>query len=387
MLRAYYLDTGHRADTRALTADMRSGMRGGRDHGGAAMMMRNPAEELLGKQLGDWSVTRRILPGPNSTGSTFSVGYIVEHTESKRDGFLKALDILGAMRRTSMDLRALLNAHAYEQNLLERCVGAKHIAVAIDHGEYRDPSRPELPVPYLVFDLAIGDIRSERLAKAFDAALKLRCLHNIASGIQQLHARKISHQDIKPSNVLVFRDNVARLGDLGRAIDGLNGSMFDQSAFAGDKNHAPPEVLYRAPHSGSWEDLRFTADLYQLGSLVVYVFTDLYANTMLLDHLAPHHYPFAWGDSYDALHPFLEAAFYRSLDTLEAALSRHFESRGPITRLRRVVEYLCHPTPTQRGHPANHRGNRDRYGLERFVSEFDLLATAAEHKLLSHLKP
>ena len=58
---------------------------------------------------------------------------------------------------------------------------------------------------YIVFELASGDIRAEieRLPN-FDLAWCLRSLHNATVGVQQLHSKDIAHQDIKPSNVLVF---------------------------------------------------------------------------------------------------------------------------------------------------------------------------------------
>lgn len=348
----------------------------------------NPANSLAGVVLDStWEVLTPITPLGHSTGSTFSIGYQVRNARTKEIAFLKALDLIGAMAKTSMDLRDLLNAHAYEQAVLERCFGARNVAVAIDHGEYRDPAAPHLPVPYLVFDLAQGDIRSQRVSTAFDVAFKLRCLHHVTAGMQQLHARRISHQDLKPSNVLVFGDQVSRIGDLGRAIDGLNGSIYDDYRFAGDHQYAPPEILYHAPLSPEWADKRLSADLYQLGSLIFYLFTDTQANAHLLLHLAPAHLPASWGDSYANLLPHLIAGFGRSMDGFAEALERELAGYPRAqARIRRIVECLCHPDPLLRGHPANRRGHHNPYGLERFVSEMDLLATAAEYKLLDSFK-
>lgn len=348
----------------------------------------NPADSLSGVLLDStWEVLGRLSPSPHSTGSTFSIGYQVRNAKSGDIAFLKALDLLGAMAKTSMALRDLLNAHAYEREVLERCFGARNVAVAIDHGEYRDPAAPHLPVPYLVFNMAEGDIRSRRVSTAYDVAFKLRCLHHVTVGMQQLHARRISHQDLKPSNVLVYADKVSRIGDLGRAIDGINGSIYDSFRFAGDRQYAPPEIMYHATMSPNWADQRLSADLYQLGSLIFYLFTDTQANAHLLLHLAPPHLPASWGDRYEDLLPHLVAGFGRSMEGFASALKRELDGYSTAQyRIRRIVEYLCHPDPLQRGHPVNRRGHQNPYGLERFVSEMDLLATAAEHKLLRGLR-
>ena len=46
-------------------------------------------------------------------------------------------------------------------------------------------------------------------------------------------------------------------------------------------------------------------------------------------------------------------------------------------RLTAVVRYLCEPDPYLRGHPIERRNSGNPYGLQRTVSELDLLAVRA----------
>src|SRR5690606_38946951 len=74
-------------------------------------------------------------------------------------------------------------------------------------------------VYYLIFELADGDVREHiNFSDSIDIAWKLRSLHNIVTGINQLHSIDIAHQDIKPSNVFVYDKLTSKLGDLGRSL-------------------------------------------------------------------------------------------------------------------------------------------------------------------------
>lgn len=100
------------------------------------------------------------------------------------------------------------------------------VVLAISDGMIRVPARSIAGgiVQYLIFELADGDLRSTANAAAhFETAWLLRALHHMATGLTQLHGQQIAHQDLKPSNVLVFDSKIAKVGDLGRAA--LKGSF------------------------------------------------------------------------------------------------------------------------------------------------------------------
>jgi serine/threonine protein kinase len=71
-------------------------------------------------------------------------------------------------------------------------------------------------VDYLILEIADGDVRSFlSTCNKIELAWKLRALHHIATGIHQLHAADIAHQDVKPSNVLVLGATISKIADLG----------------------------------------------------------------------------------------------------------------------------------------------------------------------------
>jgi serine/threonine protein kinase len=94
-----------------------------------------------------------------------------------------------------------------------------------------------------------------KIPKCFDIML---ILHNICLGVEYLHSRNIVHGDIKPSNILIFKDNkkyVAKLSDFS-----LSGLCFDRI-----NNKYAYTIGYRAPEvelKGSYD---FKADIWALG--------------------------------------------------------------------------------------------------------------------------
>ena len=107
--------------------------------------------------------------------------------------------------------------------------------------------------------------------KKFDLAFIFRSLHNTAVGLQQLHKNGIAHQDLKPSNVLVF-DKVSKISDLGRASTQEISFRYDNLIIPGDRNYAPIEQLYNYHFCNDFEE-KFAADLYLLGSLFIFFFS------------------------------------------------------------------------------------------------------------------
>ena len=203
----------------------------------------------------------------------------MEH-ESGRPGFLKALDFSEALKQPNptMVLQTLLNAFNYEKMLLDQCRtnNLDRVAVSIEDGVITvGDLHPILPVPYIIFELADGDVRSRLdLAKRFELSFILRALHQCTTGIRQLHNLRVAHQDLKPSNILVFDDRDCRVADLGRSAMQGSSSPMDQLNIAGDQTNAPPELLY-GEVSSDWRVRRLACDLYHIGSMAVFFFDSL----------------------------------------------------------------------------------------------------------------
>src|SRR5699024_10639814 len=97
-----------------------------------------------------------------------------------------------------------------------------------------------------------------------DAVWALSMLYGASLGVFQLHQAEIAHQDLKPSNILVFSNDLSKISDLGRASDKNNPFRWDDVLFAGDPNYAPIEIYFGMPATEF--DHRYAFDLYMLGS-------------------------------------------------------------------------------------------------------------------------
>ena len=343
--------------------------------------MATPAESLLGLTLGNyWIVIEKLARRPYSTGGHFSEGYLVEGKQGER-AFLKALDLSDALRSRDVvtELLRMTQAYSHERDLYDFCRDCKldRIVVAVHSGQ---ETVGAFPVPYLIFELAQGDVRTHpALAMDIDLAWRLRSLHNIATGLQQLHGQDIVHQDLKPSNVLVFDEKVSKLADLGRASKKGSPQEHDGLDVAGDLTYAPPELLYGYV-SSEWNQRRFGCDAYHLGSMVVFFFTGFGATALILSKLDPSHHPRRWSGDYADVLVHLRDAFGSALSDFKLAVPDKIQMD-----IVRIVTQLCHPDPSLRGHPGEKAGKGNPYSLRRYVTELDYLARKAELRLFRTL--
>jgi eukaryotic-like serine/threonine-protein kinase len=187
----------------------------------------------------------------------------------------------------------------------------------------------------------------------------------------------MAHQDLKPSNVLVFEeDGGSKIGDFGRAWAKDFPAPHDGLPIAGDMGYAPLELLY-GEVAVDVNRRRYGCDTYHLGSLTVFLFTRVHINALVEVHLAPEHLPFAWGGTYAAVLPYVQAAFAEARQEFSSHLPQFL--RPDLTE---VVSQLCEPDATKRGHPLNRQGHTNQFALDRYISKFDLLALKAERALI-----
>ncbi|WP_324726805.1 protein kinase domain-containing protein [Pseudomonas chlororaphis] len=354
-----------------------------------AMTEPNAAYRLTGLTLKNgWVVGERLKTGTEAGGSGgfFSVSYAV--SKDGRTAFLKAFDLVKALKRGQAQGRSLVSilgdqakAFTFETDLHDLCAGAKlrRVVRIIDHGEVDVPPEGHeqiLQIPYMIMELADGgDVRGY-LGKntAVDLEMKLTYLKDVVLGLFQLHGVKIAHQDLKPSNVMIFGEVMAKVGDLGRASSQDHVSLHDNLDVAGDKNYAPPEQLYGYPLVG-WLDRRMRCDLYQFASVIVFVFFGRTLNNALFEYLPQDIKPaFFHGtcSSYDTALPFLLSSF-------DTAISE-WETQCPIwlgKDLMQIIRQAGHPDYLQRGARKALRQSVPQLGLDRFVSEFQRLILRA----------
>ncbi len=343
-----------------------------------------------------WRVGTLVQKKSYQTGSFFSVGYLVQHQDG-RQGFLKALDFRMALSAADpiRMLEHLTGAYNFERDVLALCRGASmsKIVTAITDGSFAVPDAPLGRIFYLIFELADGDIRRQAFLNArLDAFWSTRAIHNIAVGLQQLHSRGVYHQDLKPSNVLVFGTrSISKLADLGRAHCLSIQSPHDHETLPGVVYYAPPEQLYAHRELGK-DDLRGAGDLYLLGSMLFFLFTGGMLTPFVLKQLRHEHRPprlaeddGGWQGYFVDVLPYLREGYSKASDLLAGELEGAFRYTGApqvADELLTAFQQLSEPDPLLRGHPTERRlAHSNKYNLSRYVSVFDRVARMCEYGL------
>ncbi|MCU0865728.1 MAG: protein kinase [Planctomycetes bacterium] len=291
-------------------------------------------------------------------------------------GFLKVFDVMRAAGGPDA-LRQIQSATAafnFERDLLEKCKKSNltHVVVPIEDGEIQRQS--QLPLYYIIFEAADGDIRRVLRAKqALDAAWLLRCMHGICVGIGQLHSIDIAHQDLKPSNVLWMKDH-AKIADLGRACDKGVPAAHDAAWHAGDRGYAPPELMY-GYQAHDWMVRRVACDLFHIGSMITYIINGANMTMLMLGNLSGAYRPNAFRGLYRDVAAHLRHALEDTLLILGSWL--HGEDGREIVAM---IRAFCEPEPELRLQLV--AGGRSGPLLEWHISRLDLLSRKAGAGLL-----
>jgi serine/threonine protein kinase len=251
----------------------------------------------------------------------------------------------------------------------------RNVIRGFGHGVVTVGDGPIAPVNFIVFEVAQGDVREhlDGLA-AFDEAWALRVLHNIASGLNQLHGADIFHQDLKPSNVLMF-PQATKLGDLGRAQGGALPSPHSDIHGPGDLYYSPPECWYGFTQGDALARSR-AIDIYHLGSMIMFMFTRVSVTAALASHMDEQLYPQNWAGTFDQVLPHLRDGFDQVALDLESQLPDWLK-----TGLVELVRQLCDPDPRLRGRSKMSVGSAVRMSVEYYVSRLDFLSRKAEVEL------
>lgn len=345
--------------------------------------MPTAAHHLTGRVLkGIWKVGKRVRINPRGSGGFFSVCYEVVNVSTGTKGFLKALDYSRAFKSPdpARYLQFLTAGFNYERDLLAKCLDhhSSKIASAIDDGIETISGFPPLAgtAQYIIFEKADGDSRLlldtiDRL----DFSWRLRSLHQVAVGLQQLHQMDIAHQDLKPSNVLVFQNDNSKVGDLGSASERNNPSPREIYPILGATSYAPPELLYNH-FDPDWRCRRLGCDLYLLGSLIVYYFTEVTATPAILKNLDWRFRPQIWSSDYLSVMPYVYDAWDKVIGEFEKEISNYL---GHLSnQLVAIVQQLTEPNPQKRGDPKARDGHQNPYALRRYVTQLDLIASKVE---------
>jgi eukaryotic-like serine/threonine-protein kinase len=356
---------------------------------------------LVGKDIDGWHVVRQ-LPKPDrskgESGGNFSICYIVE-----RDGaeyFMKVLDYrkclleaipLGQTR--SKVIARNTTEFNYEKELSNFCKEKRvsKVILYIGAGELELSDFMFGTVSYIVYEMANSNIRKfleysktlEFSAKIKTLAVKFRSLRDVATGLNNLHTYNISHQDLKPSNVMAF-EGESKIGDLGRSLcfDSDVKCPYQFESFHGDFTYAPPEAIFKYFLPDAKERL-YQMDNYTLGSLIVFYITGVSINAIMERYLPNSMLEMRkMGILFDNVRTDLINAFQQALNDLRNEI--------PLDSIREdvihIVEYLCNPIPERRGHPKNTvtTNRTSNFDLHRTISELDFALRKANLELLKY---
>lgn len=336
------------------------------------------------RKEGFWKITEKVLRAPDGSGGNFSVGYLAVH-EDGTEAFVKATDIGLLTRGASLTILERMHIAAAEQKferaVLEVCRGNNldRIVHAIDHAEFEIVHDGIRDVVFLIlFERADGDVRRQ-MSKAQRAGLSwiLHALHNLATAIQQLHRHRIAHNDVKPSNFLVFDEWLQKLADMGRATADDTSGPWDKVKYSGDPSYAAPEFHYPgvdfAMDRGKISfSVRQASDLFHLGSMAFFLVTGEKIMPVIRMHLRPEHQPNNWQGIYRDVTPYLRDALGQSMRAFDDQMPRLTD--GTVApeglMLRTAILQLCDPDPSMRGHPQNTISGVEQFNLERYISQF-----------------
>lgn len=344
--------------------------------------------DLEGKVINGWKVTKKLAkpdPKKNESGGTFSICYEVE--KDGIEAFMKVLDYgLAFMKNQrfgvplSHALQQATEEFNYEQELSKYCNG-KHLANVVHFIEGDEAQLDGYmfgSVSYIIYEKADGDIKKvidfsaniDFTAKVHSLVQKIKSLHAVSKGLNQLHTSGISHQDLKPSNILSFNGE-SKIGDLGRSLC-LNGDVHCpyQLIFNGDKNYAAPEFFYKHPIFNSTYYL-YQIDNYMLGGLICFYITNMTFNALMNNYL-----PADLQMHLDQKNIPLENVFPDLTNAFQKALI-DFGNEIPLPEVKedlvQIVGYLCQPDPSRRGHPAVVNSLEQNYSLTRTITKLDTI--------------
>lgn len=347
-------------------------------------MIADISEFLIDKEISNgWKIISSIIPRTGVTGSMHSIGFRAEHSNGK-SAFVKVLyplynpNLRGA--KQTKDSESRLANFNYETDLLLKCRdrNLRRVVKCYDRNEIRFPQLHQ-PVHYLLFELADHNLRElNEIQQSLNYATKLNIIHNVALALESLHYNKIYHQDIKPSNILSFENGNIKVSDLGHAHDEMNERPSIINQLGGDPAHAPPEILYKSPQN-KFPDWCILADLYLLGSLVVYLFANTSLTSQINLKLQDQHKWANWTGNYLDVLPYIIQSWDDAMVEFSEVISEPF--RDDLVPL---VRYLTNPITEKRGHPRNLAGKDTPYGIRRFSSQFQNLAKRAK---LSIIRP
>lgn len=343
---------------------------------GANNADKGAAEQLVGQTLlGNWKVQQRIRKNDGMSGGSRSACYRAVN-ETGDVAFIKAFDFPWQERGGDTDsLERMVREYNYEKNVHQFC-SDKHLTRVtriIDSGKI---SLNGETVHFLICEWADKCLREQQPPGESKVAASDRfaAMRDSTSALASLHQIGVAHQDLKPSNAVCSKGGLVKLTDLGSSsCENIDFPPHDLEMLVGQPTYAPYELLYESPPLG-WRRRRFGCDLFLLGNLCFTSFVGVSLSVVALHDIPVRlRYTEFTGDYNEVMPHLIESHEWIVPAFLQDAVPKPLQDE-----VAKLINCLCHPNPSLRGHTKNLRFNNNQFGLERFIARFDLLSKKAK---------
>jgi serine/threonine protein kinase len=245
---------------------------------GAALAAKPASGQSLkpGTELGNYTILRLI--GQGGMGAV----YHAEHRRMRRKVALKLI-APAAVQHPDVLLRFHREVQAVSR--LEH----PNIVTAYDADQAGD-------IHFLVMQYVDGDDLSTMVRKhgPFTIDMAMRCLMQTARGLEYAHQQGIVHRDIKPSNLIVAKNGVVKVLDMGlaRLEESLTGGAADDQKLTGTGN-IMGTIDFMAPEQAlDAKEADQRADIYSLGCTFYYLITGqmLHTGDTMMKRILAHRF-------------------------------------------------------------------------------------------------
>ncbi len=170
-------------------------------------------------------------------------------------------------------IKTLHQRFAANPDLLKRLTGEAHLAAKLSHNnivQAIDVGKAGA-LPYFVMEYVPGTTIKAELeeGKIFSEKEAVEIALQVAQALQHAHRRGLIHRDVKPANIILTLDGIAKLADLGMARE-----TEDRARAKAEKGLTIGTPYYIAPEQIlGQEDIDVRADIYALGATLYHMVT------------------------------------------------------------------------------------------------------------------
>lgn len=220
---------------------------------------------------------------------------------------------------------------------------------------------------YVVFEKAQADfLQLINLSQIVDLSVFFQMIHHTSTGLMELHSLGCVHQNVKPTSIFKYGESSYKLGDYKKLYfsDHRDGEFHDYMGQFDSRHFHPIEIEFG--HMPPEVDKRLAHDLYSLGNMVYFYFT----NTSITEE-----YLSAVMDPNNNTIPDFHSSLPIMIEVMDSRLSVLGNALEEfnlvfIDELMVVLKELIHPDPMKRGSKKAVNNLRIKYDMQRYVSKF-----------------